>query len=232
MADERAATLRMIYQETCKTHNSIAGFRGTLLGLLPIASGAGILLLLGRLTGANRWLLLPIGVFGAAVTVGLFMYELRGIEDCTVLRGRLKSIEQELGVSVFSSQFGFWPGGKLNVVDEIGAAWIVYMTVLMTWLFVAGTGVASRTHVQVRWELVFGACLGVVYLAVLWFALASDQWGHEHWTKRRRSSRDEVELGKLGLSPSDRCLLEKNEIRRDTKGSQKTAPHDRRSAPG
>ena len=213
MADERAATLRIVYQETCKTHNSIAGFRGTLLGLLPIASGAGIFLLLGKLNGTSRWLLVPVGVFGAAVTFGLFMYELRGIEDCTVLRGRLKSIEQELGVSVFSSQFGFWPGGKLNLVDEIGAAWIVYMTVLMTWLFVAGVGVASRVHVKVRWDLVFGACLGVVYLVVLWFALVSGKWGHDYWAKRRRSSRDSGELDELGLSPSDRCLLEKNEIR-------------------
>src|SRR5437588_12710767 len=210
MADERAATLRIVYQETCKTHNSIAGFRGTLLGLLPIASGAGIFLLLGKLGGDNRWLLLPIGVFGAAVTWGLFMYELRGIEDCTVLRGRLKNIEQELGVPVLSSQFGFWPGGKLNLVDEIGAAWIVYMTVLMTWLFVAGAGVASLAHDRrALWELVFGACLGIVYLVVLWFSLASSQWGQDYWTKRRRTSQDDKELEELRLSPGDRRFLEK-----------------------
>jgi hypothetical protein len=211
MTDERAATLRIVYQETCKTHNSIAGFRGTLLGLLPIASGAGIFLLLGKLGGDSRWLLLPIGVFGAAVTCGLFMYELRGIEDCTLLRGRLKNIEKELGVPVLSSQFGFWPGGKFNLVDEIGAAWIVYMTVLMTWLFVAGAGVASLAHDRrALWQLVFGACLGIVYLVVLWFALLSRKWwGHDYWTKRRRSSRDDEDLEDLGLSVSERRVLEK-----------------------
>src|SRR5438270_11244136 len=98
MADERAATLRIVYQETCKTHNSIAGFRGTLLGLLPIASGAGIFLLLGKLGGDNRWLLLPIGVFGAAVTWGLFMYEWRGIVDWKVVCGLLKNIGMVISV--------------------------------------------------------------------------------------------------------------------------------------
>ena len=75
MADERAATLRVIYQETCKTHNAIADFRAKLLALLPIASGTGVFLLLGKLNGGDRKLLLAVGLFGFIVTFGLFMYD-------------------------------------------------------------------------------------------------------------------------------------------------------------
>ena len=88
MTDERPATLRMVYEEICKTHNGIADFRAKLLALLPIASGAGVFFLFDKLNGSDRKLLIAVGLFGAAVTFGLLMYELRGIEDCTVLRRR------------------------------------------------------------------------------------------------------------------------------------------------
>ena len=39
-------TLRAEYHEVCSSHQAITDFRGKLLGLLPIATGAGIFLLL------------------------------------------------------------------------------------------------------------------------------------------------------------------------------------------
>src|SRR2546423_10068496 len=111
MADERAATLRMVYQEICKTHNGIADFRAKLLALLPIASGAGVFFLFEKLNGSERKLLIPVGLFGAAVTFGLLMYELRGIEDCTVLRKRGWELEQALTVRADASQFAGWTEG-------------------------------------------------------------------------------------------------------------------------
>jgi hypothetical protein len=201
MADERAATLRMVYQEICKTHNGIADFRAKLLALLPIASGAGVFLLFDKLNGSERKLLIPIGLFGAAVTFGLFMYELRGIEDCTELRKRGWNLEQELGVRPKASQFAGWTeGGKRNLADEIGAAWIIYLTVLAGWIFVAGAGVSSLSqHGWPRWlKVVFGLALGIVYLGVLVAALhglgETDEhdrprvWGHDYWGDRRKKS--------------------------------------------
>jgi len=44
-------------------------------------------------------------------------------------------------------QFRNWPGGKRGLIDEIGAAWIIYTTVLASWIFVAGAGVASLSGV-------------------------------------------------------------------------------------
>jgi hypothetical protein len=212
MTDDRNETLRIVYQETCKTHAAIADFRAKLLALLPIASGTGIFLLLGKLEGESRKLLLPIGVFGALVTFGLFMYELRGIEDCTVLRRRGKNIEEALDVRLPNSQYGFWPGSKLALVDEIGAAWIVYMTVLITWIFVAGAGVATLMGGwRELWEIVFGVGLGILYVVVLVLALSSVGWGHDYWGRRRRKEEDLKELKKVKLG--ERELVEEFEIR-------------------
>jgi hypothetical protein len=212
MTDDPNEMLRTVYQETCKTHAAIADFRAKLLALLPIASGTGIFLLLGKLDGESRKLLLPIGVFGALVTFGLFMYELRGIEDCTVLRRRGKNIEEALAVRLPNSQYGFWPGGKLALVDEIGAAWIVYMTVLITWIFVAGAGVATLMGGwRERWEIVFGLGLGILYVVVLVLALSSVGWGHDYWGRRRRKEEDLKELRKV--ERGERELVEEFEIR-------------------
>lgn len=64
-ADEE---LKVVYQEVCSSFHAIADFRAKLLGFLPLASGAGIFLLLNRsLTDGTEQYLLPIGVFGVAI---------------------------------------------------------------------------------------------------------------------------------------------------------------------
>jgi hypothetical protein len=42
------ATEEKVFEEVCKMHAGIADFRHKLLALLPVASGAGIFLLLGE----------------------------------------------------------------------------------------------------------------------------------------------------------------------------------------
>src|SRR5918992_1867190 len=90
-------TLRLAYTETCKSHQGIADFRAKLLALLPIASGAGIFLILSETSprpGAAE--LAAIGLFGFAATFGLFMYELRGIQHCHELRRQAGQLESAL----------------------------------------------------------------------------------------------------------------------------------------
>src|SRR5215472_8381696 len=71
--------LIIAYQKLCNRHQQIDDFRGKLLALLPIASGAAALVLLLNNSNAVGKYLLPIGVYGFAVTSGLFIYELHGI---------------------------------------------------------------------------------------------------------------------------------------------------------
>jgi hypothetical protein len=136
--------LDTVYQELCSGHTAIADFRAKLLALLPIASAGGIALLLnGADPGASGGLLLAAGLFGLTVTFGLFMYELRGIEDCVSLRTRVLQLEKDLGIPIDVSRFGPHqrgaPRGK-GLADEIGAAWIVYPAVMTAWAYVAAYG--------------------------------------------------------------------------------------------
>lgn len=96
------------YSEVCKSHDAITDFRAKLLALLPLASGAGIGVLVTRKGGdvspTEAGLLLALGLFGAVVTAGLFLYELRQIDLCKQLRNHAAWIENELGIE--SGQFG------------------------------------------------------------------------------------------------------------------------------
>jgi hypothetical protein len=105
---ERWQILLTEYQEVCKSHAGITDFRAKLLALLPIASGAGVGLLViqgqGELTTTEAGLLVALGMFGAVVTVGLFLYELRQIDICKQLRNHATWIENQLGIE--DGQFG------------------------------------------------------------------------------------------------------------------------------
>jgi hypothetical protein len=156
--------LETVYQELCSGHTAIADFRAKLLALLPIASAGGIALLLnGADPDAAGGLLLAAGLFGLAVTFGLFMYELRGIEDCVALRTRVLQLEKALGIPIDVSRFGPHqrgaPRGK-GLADEIGAAWIVYPAVMAAWAYVAAYGAGLRAATA-------GFVLVIAYLVVV-----------------------------------------------------------------
>jgi hypothetical protein len=106
--EERRRLLMSEYQEVCKNHAGITDFRAKLLALLPIASGAGIGLLViqgdGALSTTDAGLLVALGVFGVLVTTGLFLYELRQIDVCKQLRNHAAWIEKQL--DIHAGQFG------------------------------------------------------------------------------------------------------------------------------
>jgi hypothetical protein len=137
MTEVKPEDLRAVYSEVCKSYHAIADFRAKLLALLPIASGAGGLLILAEKDTVKVYLG-PIGLFGVAVTLGLFIYELRGIQRCKDLIEAGKALETEMKiVGQFSSRqkghLGGWVGAET-------AGWVVYLTVLAAWCYLAIVG--------------------------------------------------------------------------------------------
>ena len=167
---------RVVYQEICKSHGAIADFRAKLLALLPAASGASVfVLLIKNHTESFRKLLGPLGLFGFVAIFGLFMYELRGIEDCVTLRKRAEEIEEKLHIPFGESQFHRDRGKLGGLADEVGAGWIVYTAVLTSWLYVAGKGFdVLGKGFNLNEKFGWGAwplLLVIVYLGVLALAL-------------------------------------------------------------
>lgn len=95
-----------------------------LLTLLPLATGTGGILLLR----GNEHLpaLGPIGLFGVAATVGLFMYEIRGIQRCHRLEQQAGVLERGLKLTPGEAQFMGDPGRPLGIVGPPAAGLIIY----------------------------------------------------------------------------------------------------------
>jgi hypothetical protein len=129
--------LRLAYTELCKSYQSIVDFRAKLLGFLPLASGAGFFALLGNGKDPVPYYAWVAGLFGFAITLGLFFYELRGLQRAVALERTGRQLESELGI--LTGQFGAQPGGSLHgIVDVRGAAWLIYPSVLTGWGYIAG----------------------------------------------------------------------------------------------
>ena len=89
MADEQGdrAAILTVYAELSNNYRAIDELRLKLLALLPLATGTGILVFLGRNgatpgADASAYVAVPVGLFGMVATVSLYFYELHGVEKC------------------------------------------------------------------------------------------------------------------------------------------------------
>src|SRR5215207_8527834 len=135
---DREQILLAEYTEVCKSYHAISEFRGKLLALLPIVSGAGISLLISKGDSIDSSHLSAVGIFGVLVTLGLFFYELRGIQKCKSLIALGGKLEHALQME--SGQFSDRPKRIAGFIGSETAGWVVYMTVLLGWLYVAFVG--------------------------------------------------------------------------------------------
>lgn len=145
MDDDVTTRVQVLYRQLCSRHDGIAEFRAKLLALLPMASGAGISLLIGRdqiLKIAPPYLV-AAGLFGLAMTVGLYFYELRGIQECNTLIKAGRIIEENLS-NAFYGAFRSRPS-KIWHVGTTEAALIIYPAVGGAWTYVGTQGIASLT---------------------------------------------------------------------------------------
>jgi hypothetical protein len=144
MAPENAD--RAVYEQLCANYRAIDDFRMKLLGLLPFATGAGVLLLLKEAKGigdiVEPWqFLLAAGTLGFLATLGLFSYELHGIKKCGWLISTGKDIEEQR--LAIPGPFSTRPQQVGGLIDEPFAASIVYPASLAGWTFLALAAASS-----------------------------------------------------------------------------------------
>jgi hypothetical protein len=133
MEDDLKTTL---YQTLSTSYNAINDWRGKLLGFLPLASGAGIFYLLSIPgIGKNNAItsnLLPIGIVGALVTIGLFVYDLRAIQ---VRRGLIEAGAEIEKASGINGQFSSRPHSLVRLVNDLLGSTLIYSAIFAGWLF-------------------------------------------------------------------------------------------------
>lgn len=166
MSDSEQRYKETEYKEICASHRAITDFRAKLLGLLPVATGAGLFLLKEDSTALvlHLW---AIGLFGFAATAGLAIHEFHAMHQCTILVERGKDLENQLGLN--GGQFGEqlkldkgteaykWEWGvrkrirqkgertrelAARILGPEGAAYAVYGAMLVAWAYIFIRGLA------------------------------------------------------------------------------------------
>ncbi|HRV94458.1 MAG TPA: hypothetical protein P5526_20035 [Anaerolineae bacterium] len=148
MIEPTPEEIKVLYNEVCRAHEGITDFRAKLLGFLPLASGAAIYLLVSNDTfiqRGNMVHLIPVGLFGILITVGLFFYELRGIHKCRGLNACAAMLERRLLPGDHLWQYGafsFRQSSLWGFVGATGAALIIYPTVIGAWAYLTALGIS------------------------------------------------------------------------------------------
>ena len=155
-----ATALEPLYAEICKAHGAITDFRGKLLALVPTLSGAAFALIIGTHKDGDPRLLLLVGIFGVAVTLGLFCYELRGMLLCVELRNRGENLEQAMqrpaaeareemrGHFLHRTEHHKISDAYMLLKENLPisvptASFIVYGSAIVGWLIIVAFGVAG-----------------------------------------------------------------------------------------
>jgi hypothetical protein len=136
---QKCENLKTVYSELCVSYRAIDDFRTKLLGFLPLATGAGLFLLVSDKDKMDfaRQFFRPMGLFGFIITLGLFSYELYAIKKCGRLIRVGKLLEKDKLLLHLDGQFGWRPRSVAGMINEPFAAGIIYPVVLAAWMFVA-----------------------------------------------------------------------------------------------
>lgn len=165
---------RELYTQVCESYRAIDDFRMKLLGLLPVATGAGVLALLssgnvdlnadGSTLERTQQLLAGVALFGLAITLGLFAYELHGIKKCGRLIKVGARIEKDMGsAGRFYGQFATRPHRVGGFIDVPFASSVVYPAAVAVWVFVGVVSLSGWAAVAAAG----GTFLGLATLSVV-----------------------------------------------------------------
>ena len=123
-----------VYTEIGNNYRAMDDLRLRLLALLPLATGAGIVVLLGG-HGVPAAIDVPVGLFGMVATISLYFYELHGIEKCAHYIDAGAKLEEDFKVR---GSFTNRPHGIFGViVSELLPAALIYPASFTGWLFLA-----------------------------------------------------------------------------------------------
>src|SRR2546430_13051880 len=126
--------LRMVYQELCTSYHNIAEFRSKLLGLLPFVTASSfVATMIGDQSKSLplAHLVLPFGLFGALVTLALFLYEVDNLKRSALLTAQGRTLEKAMHL------LGPFTPGPSSLFNTRNAAGPLYTTPLSGWVLLS-----------------------------------------------------------------------------------------------
>jgi hypothetical protein len=130
--NEQTLSAERIYAETCNSIRTTDEISFKLMGFVPLVTGAMLLtfFLKKPIPAENTDLVVALALVAALITLGLFRWELRNIQNCSWLRRRAKALEAAI---VTSSGVPRQPDPPHRIGKTEAEKWIYSITVL-AWL--------------------------------------------------------------------------------------------------
>jgi hypothetical protein len=133
-----------------------------LLGLVPLFSGSGMLIAIMRSEYFWSPAIYAIAAFGALITLGLFRWELRNIQNCVWLIDCGKALEETEGAGK-PGQFYRRPKSPMRI-GKTEAEKLIYGVTIFTWLLLPWL-VYSTAQVKSNSAPVINETLNTTYIA-------------------------------------------------------------------
>jgi hypothetical protein len=158
-------TVRLDYEQTKQLICTLTDIRFKLLAFVPTIAGATVGFLGGGQPAAQ---LLGVGLLGLAATTGILLYELRNMQVHDSAIEHAESLEQKLGLGLFSGRPSerLTPFGLVAARHERGLG-LVYGAALAGWTYIVMWGVLRAFDVGGARNVgaVVGAIAGLVVVA-------------------------------------------------------------------
>lgn len=127
--DAQLDTLKMEYSEICKSYHNVRDMQLKLLTLIPIASGTAVSVVIK--VPRDQVHSVMVGLVGFALTLGLFLYSLRGTRHADALTAQGSALEKEMHLDV--GQFKDRPQEMTWIIGYTTASTLMYVVILTAW---------------------------------------------------------------------------------------------------
>ena len=148
-----------LYEQICSDIRATDEISFKLLGLVPLVSGTALITVVLGDPSLDEGLVVVLALFAAAVTLGIFRWELRNLQTCRWLIRCAEDIEERTLARQGSPSFLPRPSPPQRLSKRHAEKWI-YCVTIVTWL---GLPKVALDSLGLKWgliHLVFSILLG------------------------------------------------------------------------
>jgi hypothetical protein len=120
-----------IYSQLCADIKATDDISFKLMGAVPLVSGTGLIAILLNKDGVDPSILVTLSLFAAAITLGLFRWELRNIQTCRWLIQYADNLEKE---ALVNSKAYIQQPKSPQGIGKREAEKFIYGITIATWL--------------------------------------------------------------------------------------------------
>jgi nitrogen fixation-related uncharacterized protein len=142
-----------LYDQWCADIRATDEISFKLIGIVPLVSGTGLITILFTHGAPSPMILITLSLFAAAITLGLFRWELRNLQNCKWLIYYVGELEKKvLDNEPEKESLEVWPDPPQRI-GKSEAEKFIYAVTIVTWLVLPSLLLTSDQRGPWFWKL-------------------------------------------------------------------------------